>query len=282
MKNILNIKDFLLSEGLIREFVENRIIELKNYLTMSYEDRLEILPEEIHYYSYIFEEFLEANPEIDITLEDFEDDYDSNTTIENLKYNYEDVYEEYSKYLYDNIVNKQLDIDFEEYPAWYFMKYENVVKNQWLIHFTNNPFGVRNKGFRFGVNDVSKLGLTKHLKSDDYFVNGGYNFAYLLDEYMKYGYKHKNVFNNRDTFKYGESAVLFKASGIRVYHKTDKEHQVIFTGETAKNFVVVDEGREGSWAIKNYKTNKIIHQSHELKDLVSWIEKNYEQYKDVL
>jgi hypothetical protein len=59
----------------------------------------------------------------------------------------------------------------------------NVLRNEWLIHFTDRQkmYGILNNGFRYGVSDPQGLALTKHIdheKKEDKAGSGVYVFAF--------------------------------------------------------------------------------------------------------
>jgi hypothetical protein len=125
-------------------------------------------------------------------------------------------------------------------PSWLFLKYVNIVKKDgWLVHSTDLFIARRimEIGFQYGVNSKERLGLTKHVDMEDK-KGGGYTFAFTLDDLIKDPSAHQN---------YGDSMVVFKASGVRCYHNTDMEHQTIIWGETASDYHMIrkmkmDEG----------------------------------------
>ena len=72
-----------------------------------------------------------------------------------------------------------------------------MIKNQTITN-KNNIDDITKNGFKYGINDITKLGLTNFYKNDDKLkLNGGYNFAYQLDEFIRYS-KDKN----KEKYKY--------------------------------------------------------------------------------
>lgn len=117
---------------------------------------------------------------------------------------------------------------------------------------------------------MEKLGLTCHL-SEFEKKYGGYNFAYTLSDFPKYAKKSGG-------YKYGSEAVVFNASGIKVWHYGDEEPQVIFYGNTAKNIIPITSGENTEFAIYS-KDNKILYENDDLKNVVYWLIKNFNQYR---
>jgi len=252
----------LLRENLIKEFIGNDMVYLRQYLSMSDEDKIHYLP---HEYSYSFEEFLqEKDYESPVEGEPYE-------IMDELESNYPDIYKEFGAWLFDKIKTHDLDIPDAEYPAWSFFEKPSLVKNQWLIHFTQDANGIASEGFTQGVDDMNKLGLTTHLE-DFEKQYGGYNFAYTLDDYERYAKV------NSTTFKYGEEAVIFRGSGIKTWHYADQEPQVIFYGNTAKDIIPISESY-GEFYVSNTKTGRELFKSENFNSVVDWVVKNYVQYR---
>ena len=163
-------------------------------------------------------------------------------------------------------------------PSFLFMDYEGLVQNQWLIHFTNDAEGIASNGFTQGMDDYTRLGLTTYF-TDDSKQHGGYNFAYLLSDFMQYGS------DRSGEWKYGNECVIFRASGIKVYHHGDGEPQVIFYGNTASDIIPITRGaysseegyEESGWVVPNG-----YYGSDEIEKVVNWIVDNFAQYRNHL
>ena len=187
---------------------------------------------------------------------------------EKLMKEYPDVFNVWCDFLYDNE-------NFESgYPTWKYVDYRSIVKNQWLIHFSDDAEDIyRDQKFNRGVYDYTTLGLTKHL-SDSTKNYSGYNFAYLLNDYIRYG-------RNRGRWKYGKEAVLFKASGVKVWHYGDEEPQVIFWGPSAFDIVCIREHQSSGdyYVYSNHSRDLFVG---DFDDCVNWVVNNFNQYKRVL
>jgi hypothetical protein len=270
---------------LLKEYITKDEVYLLNYFKESEESRKQYLPQE---YYYFFEDFL---IEEDIDFEKPKDYFPSNTEGEPdeeqdmfdndlelmiwLENNNKEIYDKFGDYLYEKLRNNTLPIPEQEYPAWvYFDNNPEIVKNQWLIHFTKDANSIANEGFKYGVDEIEKLGLTTWL-SDYEKKYGGYNFAYLLSDFKRYGYKGYNK------YKYGDECVIFRASGVKLWHYGDEEYQVIFYGKTASNIIPIDF-YNGEWYIANNKTLKLLYSNEDLEKVVMWLTKNYNQYKNVI
>jgi len=76
---------------------------------------------------------------------------------------------------------KQAGKNLVKAPTFLHMKFVRLVKNDWLIHFSDHANSIHESGFKYGVRDLTKLGITTRL--DKHMLQGeGYNFAFLADE----------------------------------------------------------------------------------------------------
>jgi hypothetical protein len=269
----------------LNEYISKDEIYLRDYLSMSKEAKMEYLP---HEYYYFFEDFLietghefetpkekklsnyQDEPEEEVDM--FDNEIELMIWLEN---NDRETYYKFAEYLYEKIKNNELPIDDSEYPAWsYFDDSPTLVKNQWLIHFTDEADSIALNGFKYGVDDMTKLGLTTHLGDFDKKY-GGYNFAYTLHDFPRYAQSD----GYHDTkYKYGKEAVVFNASGIKVWHYGDQEPQVIFYGNTAKNIIPITRGDETQWGIRD-KNGNVLYENDKLEKVVEWLTNNYQQYR---
>ena len=254
----------LLRESLLTEFVGQEMVSLKRYFSMTDEEKKSYLP---HEYPYEFETFLyEEGLETDIEGEPYEITdilFDKNPKL----------YNQFAQWLYDKIMNHDLNINDADLPAWSFFDNPRLVKNQWLIHFTDDAEGIARQGFKYGVDEIDKLALTTHLGEFEKKY-GGYNFAYDIERYARYAHS-----NHGRGFKYGKEAVIFRASGMELWHYGDEEPQVIFYGNTAKSIIPITEGEEHQWAVKSVKSGRSLYESDEFDDIVVWIIRNFIQYR---
>jgi len=161
-------------------------------------------------------------------------------------------------------------------PSWFYLHKPTLVKNQWLVHGTTSMDGkmMARRGFIKGIADPTKLGLTTWLQGKK--IGEGYNFAYTPEDFAEYGVDGVEL-------KYGDGTFLiFRASGIRCWHHSDEEFQVIFHGKTARDIVFVDEAM-GTYTIHS-KDGKPLIQTNAIynndpNSIVDWVINNYEQYR---
>lgn len=259
--------------------ITNPVIDLKNYLTMSDANKGK---EVAFFYPGAFVKWilnygwksLPEDQEEAITEElaaNKDDDSALLDIIENLD---PSIFEEY----YKDLPKLNYDITTDpDAPTFLFMDYMETLKNQWLIHFTSNDamWGIESEGFSKGTPDFGRLGLTTWFLDDS--KSGGYNFAYDVLDFARYGQS-----SYADSgWKYGDAVVMFRASGIKVWHHGDQEPQVIFWGETANSIVVIRE-YDGMWSLGEGKSGRPVYANEDLEKVVDWVEANYNQYKSVL
>jgi hypothetical protein len=260
----------------LKEYLSQDMVSLYQYFKTSREDREKYLPYE---YPYQFDQFA-----IEYKLQDLKDKFEEEgiETYEIpdiLESEHPEVLEQFGKWLYMMIEDGDLGENKADYPTWYFFDNAEIVKNQWLIHFTNDADSIAIEGFTRGVNEMDKLGLTTNF-GDFYKKYGGYNFAYKVEDYAKYAHSNRSFGGYK--FKYGKEAVIFNASGLRLWHHGDEEPQVIFFGNTAKNIIPIVEGENSTWSVRNAKTNRVIFENDNFDKVVQWVVNNFIQYKNSL
>ena len=273
------ISEYLNEGQILKEYVTRDIVYLTDYFKMPDSKKIEYLP---HEHPYFFRDFLEEtgtdfeepSEYTDVDGEDvfmFEDDME---LISWLDKNNKELFTEFGEYLFNKIKNNELLIPDEDYPAWsFFDDTPELIKNQWLIHFTKDAYGIAENGFKYGVDDMSKLGLTTRLSEFDKKY-GGYNFAYTLGDFERYA----RSGSYGDKYKYGGEAVVFNASGIKVWHYGDGEPQVIFYGNTAKNIIPIRFNYDDDFYVQS-KKGRVLYKNEKLPKVVAWIKNNYQQYR---
>lgn len=248
---------------LLLEYIDEPVILLKKYLTKSDAEKKQELGLSIDclqflgiHYPSIYTKYRKNN-------------YGESSEL--LMAEHPEVFNHWCDFLYKK--HRSSDVFDNGYPTWNYMSYNSIVKNQWLIHFSDAAYDIyKDQRFNRGVDDYTRLGLTRRLPSSMKNFEG-YNFAYLLEDYMKYG-------RDRLNFKYGKEAVLFKASGIKVWHYGDVEPQIIFWGPSAFDIVLIRENKNtGDYEV--YSKYKIPF-TGDFKDCVNWVVNNFNQYKRVL
>lgn len=152
-------------------------------------------------------------------------------------------------------------------------------RSTWLVHFTDDPYGITRSGFTIGMSDVTKLGLTTHFSNDGYSKkDGGYNFAFLAQS--------REARNAASDGKYGKHAVLFQNSGVHVYHYGDEENQIVFWGRDVDPRGVIGlRHDDGDWVVEarqdTRRGNDVLFRG-EFSAAVQWVITNYAQYRRAL
>lgn len=277
-------KDLVVEIKKINEYLTRDEISLKNYFSASEEQKKEYLPYEYYWFfdDFLIEEDIDfekpKNVYINSDDEEIGEEYDDSELIDVLNSDYKEIYNKFAEYLYEKITSNTLPISDAEYPAWSFFDSDpELVKNQWLIHFTEDAESISNEGFKYGVDEFDKLGLTTHLGEFEKKY-GGFNFAYTLNDFRRYG-RTGNYSNRRKGYKYGSEAVIFRASGIKLFHYGDSEPQVIFYGNTATNITPILDGENEKWGIYSSKNGQLLYEEDSLEKIVDWFVKNYPQYR---
>jgi hypothetical protein len=157
-----------------------------------------------------------------------ETDYDREDILERIR---EELGKEWLQHWADKYIPELTREEAVDAPSFVFFDRPTVLRNAWLIHFTNQAKKIVQQGFLFGVADPGRLGLTTHL-SKAQKNQPGYVFAFRPQD-------------ARHGTKYGREAVLFRADAILAYHNTDQESQAIAWGEEAEDLHEVrkDGGR---------------------------------------
>jgi hypothetical protein len=256
-------------KSLIKEYISNPILDLKYYLNMPARQQKEDLADRYHYF---VGDWIKNSRSYDTKLNDLLKNNETYDVVDILKAQYPEDYTDFLDWMYSQVIDGKLD----EHPSWYVLRYMDIIKNQWLLHFSDNAKNIwQDQKFKYGFDDLDRLAYTTHHKKSLKRTNG-YNFAYDLKDYAKYG---RSRFSDKK-WKYGKEAVLFRASGIKAYHYGDEEPQVIFWGPTANNIVYIIYS-DGDWVIEG-TNNRVLYKSRFLTDVVKWAVNNFEQYKNVL
>jgi hypothetical protein len=149
-------------------------------------------------------------------------------------------------------------------PAWMTMSFIRVVKNEWCIHFTSDAYGIEEKGFTGGTPEVEDLAYTSAGKQKPY---AGYDFAFLIDD------------NSVDFNGYGNTAVIFRASGVLLLHYGDEERQVVFWGPSVKEFITIEK-EQYSYDWDLIGANGAVLKTGKPSELAHWATENLPQYRN--
>jgi hypothetical protein len=152
-------------------------------------------------------------------------------------------------------------------------------RTTWLVHFSDNADSIAAEGFKYGIDQMDKLGLTTYM-GDQAKKYGGYNFAFLAGR----RYDQNAAYEG----KYGKSAVIFQNSGVVVSHHADEEEQVIFHGTDVdpRNIVLLERGEDG-WQVMSKYNPRVRNSGRpvfrgEYKACVAWVMQHFAQYRRAL
>lgn len=189
-------------------------------------------------------------------------------------------------------------------------------KNGWLVHMVasyENAYDIMLNGFQYGLTkgDMDKLNYSNKVPLEDK-EGGNYSYAYdaediIGDNYWQNDESTRDMFFSKETntkfdgFVYRHAiqvAIMFQASGVKAYHFTDRDEQVIFNNQTANNFVLLArlpkemgknnyvkysqrpyDGKVFLWSVMS-NNNKPIYQNESFTKVVAWVVENYSQYKN--
>lgn len=151
----------------------------------------------------------------------------------------------------------------EELPTWMTTDFNRIIKNEWCIHFGNNATEIAKEGFTGGTEDISHLAYTNAGQEKP---TAGYNFAFVIND------------RKVDYNEYGDEAVIFRTSGVEIYHYGDNEDQVIFWGPNAHDFIPIKFDREyGDWVVKGMK-DQVLKMGRP-SEIAAWATENLPQYR---
>lgn len=188
-----------------------------------------------------------------------------------------------------------------------------IKKTQWLLHFTafeDDALDICRNGFKYGL-DISqkeRMAYTnKNLTRDD--KHGKMSYAFNAEDVAN-GHFITNTSIPRDEWAFGNMfdqkaweqamhyVVMFKSSGIEAYHGTDRQYQVIFNTDNAKDFVLLKYGMDQNpnpkdtrhmvrgrtnsvkWMVMaNDGSKRCLYYNSSLSNVVKWVMDNFAQYR---
>ncbi len=173
--------------------------------------------------------------------------------------------------------DKHKDEEVESVHPNFFVELNNKIpRSSWLIHFTDKPLEVWRHGFKQGIKDLSKIGISVYAHNKTEITpEQGYNFAFIANS--------PEVNWAARSGNYGEHALMFQSSGIKVYSWKDHETQIIFSGNSINpRDIILLYFIEQTWCIVSRKNKNILYHDENISKVVSWVENNHQQYRGVL
>lgn len=225
---------------------------------------------------YLFRDWMQdTHPE----LEDL--DYMDDLDFSDLKDRYEEYFDEFENALENGLYRNEPEVFSSTRRNMDLMNQKILPNNTLLVHFSDNANYIAQEGFTVGADDISNLGITRHVNKG--YESKGYNFAFLADS-------RDADFTSRSG-KYGKDAVLFRNSGVHFFHYGDDENQVVFHGPDVKEFILLRKvygdfrviGND-SYTAKEYLFDPTLTRKSESSYMqcVKWVETNWQQYRKVL
>jgi hypothetical protein len=165
--------------------------------------------------------------------------------------------------LCDHFVSEmQSIVDDYELPSWCTMKFNRIVKNEWCIHFGSDSDSIAKEGFTGGTPDIEHLAYTN---AGAQKTSAGYNFAFLIND------------RNVDYNEYGDEAVIFRTSGVEIYHYGDNQNQVAFWGPNVKSFIPIHQDN-GDWVVYG-QNGQVLVRCGRPSEIAIWATENLPQYR---
>jgi hypothetical protein len=165
--------------------------------------------------------------------------------------------------LCDHFVSEmQSIVDDYELPSWCTMKFNRIVKNEWCIHFGSDSDSIAKEGFTGGTPDIEHLAYTN---AGAQKTSAGYNFAFLIND------------RNVDYNEYGDEAVIFRTSGVEIYHYGDNQNQVVFWGPNVKSFIPIHQDN-GDWVVYG-QNGQVLVRCGRPSEIAIWATENLPQYR---
>ena len=227
------------------EPTHGRMGDLVRYFEKTIKEKEEELPSFFNtHYPHIFDAWTSENSTYFVHIEDYDSEEEAMDNIVypstpyELKAHYEEAYEEYKKFLVDIIddyMKGDNPHDLVPYlmPLYLTFNFEGVVENDWIIHFTSEEDTqkeILESGHFIGIPNLNNLAISAG--NEESWAEDGYCFGYDIHD-VYYNFQNNGV-------SYGEYGILFRASGIKLYHNGDEELQTVFIGNQVKDMVAFD------------------------------------------
>jgi hypothetical protein len=170
-------------------------------------------------------------------------------------------------------------------PSWATLKKpEYILGDTWLVHFSPYASSIVEQGFTRGVPKPDNIAFTGYLPEEQ-LDEGGYTFAFTVAD----AEKHILSYADRESF------VMFFAPGVKAYHTSDRDSQVIVWGPDVptQNMVLVEydyavidrggrKGLRGQWEVRSRSgtsNREVLFSSPHIDKIFDWVETNFAQYR---
>lgn len=152
-------------------------------------------------------------------------------------------------------------------PPYETMDSEGFKKPKYLVHFTDNPDSISRDGFLYGHPDMYRgLALTTWKRNRQ--QEPGYNFAFDADT--------RHASRAAYEGKYGDHAVVFPSSSVKVWHHGDEEPQHIFHGPSVnpRDIHPIHKNDNGMWDVHGYN-DRPLKTDMSFEDAVNYVKDNH-------
>jgi len=153
-------------------------------------------------------------------------------------------------------------VDDYELPSWCTMEFNRIVKNEWCIHFGSDSENIAREGFTGGTPEIEHLAYTNAGAQKS---SAGYDFAFLIND------------RSVDYNEYGDEAVIFRTSGVEIYHYGDNQNQVVFWGPNVKSFIPIHQDN-GDWVVYG-QNGQVLVRCGRPSEIALWATENLPQYR---
>lgn len=200
-----------------------------------------------------------------------------------------------------NVKKKFKDRDYDDNGFSWSEEAEDgkeLIKNEWMVHFSNDAPKIAQDGFKKGNAYDKKLKSATYRREKD---DGGFNYAYLAEDVLNNHYgRFMNYLQDRLT-----PFVMFKGNGYRFYHGQDGENQVVFNNMQTETIVYVlyaynqwcvSKSLDPDWKTKDQNPKPederfafnntrnilkgILYSDDDIKKVIRWVMNNFEQYRN--
>ena len=251
------------SKNIIKEYLEknNNLPLYKYFKWASTASSCEKASDLAYFCSYYINEYIRKiyyeYSEFEDLLNDGEFDYEDESLVEM----FINMLEENN--LCDHFVREmQSIVDYYELPSWCTMDFNRIVKNEWCIHFGSDSESIAKEGFTGGTPEIEHLAYTNAGAQKS---SGGYDFAFSIND--------KSV----DYNEYGDEAVIFRTSGVEIYHYGDNQNQVVFWGPNVKSFIPIHQDN-GDWVVYG-QNGQVLVRCGRPSEIALWATENLPQYR---
>jgi len=251
------------SKNIIKEYLEkdNNLPLYKYFKWASTASSCEKARDLAYSCSYYIGEYIKKiyyrYSEFEDLLNDDEFDYEDESLIETFVKMLEE------NNLCDHFISEMQNIvDYYELPSWCTMDFNRIVKNEWCIHFGSDSESIAKEGFTGGTPEIEHLAYTNAGAQKS---SAGYDFAFLIND--------KSV----DYNGYGDEAVIFRTSGVEIYHYGDNQNQVVFWGPNVKSFIPIHQDN-GDWVVYG-QNGQVLVRCGRPSEIALWATENLPQYR---